>query len=347
MITWRISSIQRHKVGLKTRPKPVIVLILLVLLTAVSAGLGLLCGSVEIDLAKAIGDLVSGSTSAEATILLHVRLPRMLGGLLAGAALATAGVIIQAMLGNPLAGPNIIGVNAGAGLAAVICCAALPTMTGIVPFAALIGAFGAMVLVYTIARKTGASRITLVLAGVTINSILGAASDSITTLVPDALMGANTFRMGSLAGVTLANLLAAVLLIAPAIVVTLLMSNELDVLALGDDTARTLGMSVRPARLLFMILAAALAGGAVSFCGLLGFVGLIVPHMARTLVGTESRYLLPTAGLLGASFLTLCDLITRILFAPFEFPVGIIMAFLGGPFFLWLLIRQKGGNKRV
>ena len=339
MTTSRISSIRKHK------PRPGLVLTVLAAAVLLSAVLGLLCGSVGMDVVKAARDLCTGVASAEATILLHVRLPRMLGGLAAGGALAMAGVIIQAMLGNPLAGPNIIGVNAGAGMAAVICCAVLPTAVGVLPLASLIGAFGAMALVYTVARKTGASRITLVLAGVIINSMLGAVSDSITTLMPDVLVGANTFRMGSLSGVTLASLLPALVLILPAAVVTLFLSNELDVLSLGDDTARTLGMSVRPMRLVFMILAAALSGGSVSFCGLLGFVGLIVPHMARALVGTESRLLLPASGLLGASFLCLCDLLTRIIFAPFEFPVGIIMAFLGGPFFLWLLIRQKGGKR--
>ena len=152
------------------------------------------------------------------------------------------------------------------------------------------------------------------------------------------------FRIGGLSGVSMAQLLPALGLIAPGILIALSLHNELDVLALGREQAQALGLSARPLRLVFLALAAALAGAAVSFAGLLGFVGLVVPHMMRRLVGEESGPLLAASALGGGALLCGCDLLSRLIFAPFELPVGIVMSFLGGPFFIWLLLRQKGGR---
>lgn len=283
--------------------------------------------------------------SANARILVHVRLPRTIGAVLAGAGLAVAGVIIQSVLNNPMASPSIIGVNAGAGLAAALCCGLFPTVPLATTAAAFSGALLAVLLVYGIAKKTGASRITLILAGVAVNSFLNAGTDTITTLIPDALIGSASFRLGGLAGVSLRLLRPAAVFIIVGIVLAMLLHHELDVLALGESTAKSLGMSVELCRFILLMTAAALAGASVSFAGLLGFVGLIIPHMARFLVGTESRFLVPFSALLGGSFLTICDVLSRLIFAPFEVPVGILMSFLGAPFFIWLLLRQRGGRR--
>lgn len=280
--------------------------------------------------------------SAAAGILLYVRLPRTLGCLLSGAALAVSGAIIQTVLANPLAAPNIIGVNSGAGLAVALCCALLPASAAASSFAAFLGAFGGVLLVLLISEKAGASRITLVLAGVAISGIFSAGIDAVVTLVPDALTGYSDFRIGGLANLSLAKIAPSAWVILFCLLAALLLSNEMDVLALGSDTARSLGLPVRRVRLILLALAAALAGAAVSFAGLLGFVGLIVPHMVRRLVGGEGRSLLPGCALGGAALLTLCDIAARTLFAPYELPVGIVLSLAGGPFFLWLLFRKKG-----
>ena len=152
------------------------------------------------------------------------------------------------------------------------------------------------------------------------------------------------FRMGGFSSVSHTRLIPAGILIVCALAVTMTLCGELDVLELGDDTARSLGLSVKRTQNLFLILAALMAGASVSFAGLLGFVGLIVPHAARRLVGGESRVLLPFCALGGAGFVTACDVLSRVLFRPHEFPVGILISVMGGPFFLILLLKKKGGR---
>ena len=192
-----------------------------------------------------------------------------------------------------------------------------------------------------LSRRAGASRITLVLAGVAVSGMLSAGVDLVLTLVPDALVGYSDFRIGGLAQVSMQKIAPAAWVIVPCLAVLLLLAGEMDVLALGEDLAHSLGLRVRAVSLLLLALAAALAGAAVSFAGLLGFVGLVAPQIARRLVGGGARRLLPGAMLLGALLLTLCDLAARVLFAPFELPVGIVLSLAGGPFFLWLLFRQR------
>lgn len=329
-----------------TRPRnhPAAAVAVLAVLAAVLAALSLCLGAVEVTPAEALDALTGhGADSVSARIVLYSRLPRTCGSLLAGAALAVAGVLIQTVLANPLAAPHIIGVNAGAGLAVTLCCALAP-MTSLQPVAAFGGAMAGVLLVLLFAESTGASRLTLVLAGVAISNLFTALIDAVTTIWPDALLGYADFRMGGLAGVTMARLGLPALLIAAALAASVALAGQLDILALGPETAQSLGLSVRPMRLVFLGLAAALAGAAVSFCGLVGFVGLLVPHAVRAVVGEESRPLLVCSALGGAGFLTLCDLLARTVAAPFELPVGTVLSIVGGPFFLWLLVRNRGGR---
>jgi len=278
-------------------------------------------------------------------VILLARLPRTVGCILAGMALATSGVILQSVLINPMASPSVIGVNAGAGFFVALSGAVFTTMSPAkTSVFAFFGALTAVLFVLFIAEKTGASRMTLILAGMAVSSIFNAGTDAVITLVPDALIGYTSFRIGGLENLSMAKLYPAAGLIGISLAVLFSMAGELDILALGTDTAESLGMHVKAVRLLFLILAAALAGAAVSFAGSIGFLGLIVPHIIRRFAGTESRILLPASALGGAIFLSVCDLLARLLFAPFELPVGIVLAFLGGPFFLWLLFRQKGGR---
>lgn len=304
--------------------------------------LGICAGSEWISPAELISELFTEGLSSNERIVLYIRLPRMFAAMLAGSALAVSGTVIQAVLGNPLAAPNIIGVNAGAGLFTVICIALFPTAVKLLPAAAFLGALFAVLTVYGIARKTGASRMTLVLAGVGVSSLLNAVIDTITTLFPDSLVGITSFKIGGVAGVTLKSLSPAWIFIAVGILAALCLRHDLDILSLGENTARSLGMNVGAVRFVFLVIAAMLAGAAVSFAGLIGFVGLVVPHISRKLAGSsENTVVLPICVLIGAAFLSICDTLSRVVAAPYELPLGIVVSYIGVPFFIWLLLRKK------
>ncbi|GHU37982.1 hypothetical protein FACS1894105_11100 [Clostridia bacterium] len=249
-------------------------------------------------------------------------------------------MVIQTVLNNPLASPGIIGVNAGAGFMTAMCGVLFPRAVTFIPLAAFIGALTAVLFVYGIAKKAGASKMTLILSGVAVGSLMTAGINTVTTLIPDALSGMHAFQTGGFAGVTTRILIPAGAFIIIATAAVIAFGGELEVLGLGESVALSLGLNVRFYRFLFLILAAALAGAAVSFAGLLGFVGLIVPHIARMIVKGSKRLTLAVSALIGASFLILCDTASRTLFAPFELPVGILISFLGVPFFLWILFRR-------
>lgn len=322
-------------------------LLLAVLGVMVSAAVlaSLLVGTVKVTPQEVLAALAGwDSTSTSAKIVLYSRMPRTCAALLAGAALATAGMIIQTVLNNPLASPSIIGVNSSAGFAVALVCALVPTAQKFTPYIAFLGALAGVLLVMVLSQSTVAARITVVLAGVAISNLFSAGIDAVVTLAPDALNGVTDFRIGGFSGVTMAKLAPASVIILISLIILLTLSQQLDILALGSDTARSLGLAVGPVRVIFLILAAALAGAAVSFSGLLGFIGLIVPHIMRKLVGEESAILLVSSALGGAFFVTLCDLIARVVFTPFEIPVGIVLSFAGAPFFLWLLFKQRGGR---
>lgn len=276
-------------------------------------------------------------------VLLHVRLPRTLAGLLAGSALAVAGVLLQAVLNNAMASPNVIGVNNGAGFCALLAAALLPTAPGAVQFAAFAGAVAAALLIYLLALRAGLARTTLILAGLAVSGMLSAGINAIKLVWPEAAAGSTFFLLGGLSGVTLRALQAALPYVLLGAALALWLAPELNVLALGEASAASLGLPVARVRGLAIVAAALLAGAAVSVVGLLGFVGLLVPHIARRLLGTDNRWLIPGAALLGAALVLLCDALARLLFAPFELPVGIVLSLLGGPFFLWLLLRRKRG----
>lgn len=274
-------------------------------------------------------------------IIVYVRLPRILASVLTGAALAVAGALLQATLNNPLAAPNIIGVNSGAGATMLMVCALFPSFSYLAPLAAFIGALTATLLVYFIAVRAGAARLTLILAGVAISSFLGAISDTMITLFPDTQASRISFIIGGFSGITMSQVIFASVMIGIGLISAQLLSFDLNVLILGNEVAHSLGVYVSRVRMLALITAALLAGSAVSLAGLLGFVGLIVPHIARRLIGHDLRILIPMCALSGALLTLLCDLLSRVLFAPFEAPVGIILSFLGAPFFIYLLIREK------
>ena len=318
----------------------IFVLLLVVLLSLLLGDLRLSFG----DLADALFGKREGISF---NILMYSRLPRTLASLLAGAALALSGAVLQNVLANKLASPSIIGVNAGAGFGVTLSCA-LGVFSGwAVSAFAFGGSLLAVLIISLFAAKTSASKTTVILGGVALNSILNALSESLSVLDPDVAMLSAEFRVGGFSSVSYQRLFPAMIMILLAALLLFTLCNELDVISLGDESARSVGLSTKKYRILFLLLASLLAGAAVSFSGLLGFVGLIVPHFARRLVGNESRFLLPFSAVTGAAFVSACELVSRLLFSPYELPVGILMSMIGGPVFVILLVKMKGGRRHA
>lgn len=333
MKNWRTSCIPRRK--------PLRLCGALAALVLAVALLNLCLGAERLPLGNVLRSLAGeGSGTTAFRIVRYIRLPRTCACLLAGAALAASGAMIQGVLSNALAAPSTIGVNSGAGLTVALCCAIAPEAARLVPLAAMAGAFLGVMAVLLIARRTGASKITLVLAGVAVSSMFSAGIDAVVTLVPEALNGYSDFRIGGFSGVSMARIAPALWPAALSFAAALGLHNEMDVLLLGTEQARSLGLPAERLRVILLGLAAVLAGAAVSVGGLVGFVGLIVPHIMRGLAGEESGPLLVSSALGGAALLGACDLLGRMLFAPYEIPVGIVMSLAGGPFFIWLLQRR-------
>lgn len=306
--------------------------------------LSLILGASKVAFKDLIQVLYGNAKETFKNIFIYVRIPRTCACILSGAALAVSGTVIQAVLSNRLASPGIIGVNAGAGLAVTIFCSIGAISGWAIAGSAFLGALTAVMLVAVSAEKLGASRSTVILGGVAINSIFNAITEAIVNIIPDVASISIDFKLGGFSSVSSDRLIPAGIIIVISCIILLTLHHELDLMNLGEDSAQGLGLSVKTMRTLFLILAALLSGAAVSFSGLLGFVGLIIPNAIRRICGNESKHLLCLSIIIGAAFVTICDTIARTAFTPYEVPVGIFLSILGGPFFIYLLIRQKKGK---
>ncbi len=291
----------------------------------------------EVVRALALGDSASGAYR----IFVHVRLPRLMSALAGGSALALSGALLQSVLMNALASPGLLGVSSGAALGALIASVAAPARLALTPVAAFLGALGAAALVYALSALAGVSKRTLVLAGIAASSVLGAVMDLIVSVLPDAAVSRAQFGIGSFSGATMGAFYRALPFLGVALFFVLAFRRELSVLSLGDEVARPLGLPVGKWRALFLAAAALLAGTAVSLAGLIPFVGLLAPHLARQIVPGDAPARLPVTLILGALLCVLCDFLARTLFMPYELPVGALLSLIGGPFLVWMLIRQK------
>ncbi|MBQ9148314.1 MAG: iron ABC transporter permease [Oscillospiraceae bacterium] len=318
-------------------------LVLLLFAALIAASLALRYGSARLDLAALLHGLLRTDPAApEAKILWIVRLPHVAACFLAGVGLAVSGVLLQTATNNPLAGPNVTGVNAGAGFAMVLGLCFAPMAHRLLPLMAFLGAFGCTMLIVLVANQAGGSRVTIVLAGVAVSTLLSAGISMLKLLYPDLAVAYNYFSVGGVSGVTFSALAFPAAIIFAVTLAAMLLSGRMNLLCLGDPIARTLGVRARLLRTLALLLASASAAAAVSFAGLLGFVGLMVPHIARKLLGSgDVRKLLPVSALLGAILVILADLLGRVLFAPSEVPAGIITALIGAPFFFILLLQRR------
>jgi iron complex transport system permease protein len=307
-----------------------------------------LVGSTSISLQRAFDFSLPFADNPDAQIFFVARLPRTLAGAMVGAALASAGVVFQGLLRNPLATPFTLGVSAGAALGAMLAITFDWTLgvAGIpaVPVSAFVGAVCAVYIVYALARARhrGISTDVLLLAGVTLNAFFSALILAVQYFA-DFADAYRTLRwlMGDLDVSSYQPILTALPLLAAAFVAFATLARPLNLLSLGVDSAETRGLATAAVQRRAFFTASLATGAAVSVGGPIGFVGIIVPHLVRLLVGSDHRVVLPASALFGAAFLVGCDVLARTLIAPVEIPVGVVTALIGGPFFLWLLVRKS------
>lgn len=316
------------------------ILLLFLALALAGSFLSLTKGSSVITMGQIADILLHPGTDPQSQIIWNIRMPRTIVGALVGVNLSLSGAILQAIMRNPLADPHIIGISSGAGLAGVVIMILFPALEYLITPVAFVGAMLAAVCIYILAWKNGIKPVRIILAGVAVSAFLSAGISGLMIFYSDRVHGALMWMVGGLAARSWPH----VQIILPYAVIGLLLALAsaayLNILQLGDEMARGLGVNVEITRVLLTAVAALLAASAVSVVGLLGFVGLVVPHAARLLIGSDYRYLLPASALLGIAIVTLSDTFARVIFAPIELPVGIIMAFLGAPFFLVLLRRE-------
>ncbi|WP_299448811.1 iron ABC transporter permease [uncultured Phascolarctobacterium sp.] len=316
------------------------ILALFLFLALVGSFLSLTKGSSIITMEQIVEILLHPGSDSQSQIIWNIRMPRTIVGALVGINLALSGAILQAVMRNPLADPHIIGISSGAGLAGVVIMILFPALEYLITPVAFIGAMLAAICIYILAWKNGIKPVRIILAGVAVSAFLSAGISGLMIFYSDRVHGALMWMVGGLAARSWPHVNIILPYAIIGLVLTLASAAYLNILQLGDEMARGLGVNVEVTRIVMTAIAALLAASAVSVVGLLGFVGLVVPHAARLLIGSDYRYLLPAAALLGIAIVTLSDTFARVIFAPIELPVGIIMAFLGAPFFLFLLRRE-------
>ncbi|MGF7110197.1 FecCD family ABC transporter permease [Treponema pedis] len=303
---------------------------------------GIYLGSTQIPLSE-IKDILFAkkSVSRFAIIILEVRLPRVILALIVGANLAAAGALFQAVIQNPLADPGIIGISAGAKLGLLLALLVFPNFVTAAPLFAFLGAMGAAVTVYLLAWKSGIKTVRLILAGVAVNAFLAGASYLITLLNNDKIQNIMLWLSGSLSGRSINDVKVILPYSIIGLAAAMLSIRPSNLLLFGDEKALSLGLNINTSRLFISFTAAFLAAISTSLAGVIGFVGLVIPHIVRLITGPNYKYVLPFSIVTGGIFLLIADTVARTIASPLELPVGSLMALIGGPFFVYLLRKKK------
>jgi iron complex transport system permease protein len=315
----------------------IVVGILLVLAVLFSVSVG----SVNIPL----GDILRGIMEEETGsigIIRTIRIPRVIMGILVGANLSVAGVLLQGVMRNPLADPGITGISSGASVVVMLIMLYFPASAHMIPLYGFLGGMLACIMIYSLAWKSGITAVRIILAGVAVNAILGGISSMISILNSENLAGVLTWMNGNLGKKSWNEVRLMAVYTAVGLALAIPMAKSCNLLALGDKNVKSLGINPNLHRIMISVVAVFLAGISTSFAGVIGFVGLVVPHVARLLMGSDHKILIPFSAVLGSFVLVVADTIGRTVTAPYEIPVGVIMSVFGGPFFLYLL--RKGGD---
>ncbi len=288
---------------------------------------------------------VSEDMSIQDYVVWKLRSPRVLGGLLAGAALAVGGVMMQGLLKNPLADTYTTGISSGASLGATLAiCAGFTVVAG--QYSLVVNAFIfsliPMFVILSVSKLRNASVTTIIMAGIAIMYLFNAITSLLKIWAESAALSAVfEWSVGDLTGLKWEEVAVMASVVIPGIIILLFLSRKLNAMMMGDEQARSLGVNVESFRLICLLITSFVTASVVCFTGLIGFIGLVCPHIVRMLIGSDNRLLLPASAAFGAAFLPICDIISRVIIAPSTLQVGIITSFIGGPMFLYLIIKQR------
>ncbi len=331
--------------GMKKHIRGITVIVVLFALSIAAIVVCVGIGTIEFTPREIIRAIFTDDGSPSRLIVWNLRLPRILTGGLVGICLALSGCVLQGVMRNNLASPSTIGVTGGASFVGYLTLVAFPAYSYLLPVGSIAGAFVTTMLIYALAYQKGVSPVRMILSGMAVSALFGAFNDIIKTLFAESLGNASGFLVGGLNGCGWGSFRMILPYALAGMVVCLFLPSKMNILMLGDETANSLGLRTELFRFILIAVSSLLSGAAIAAVGMLSFVGLIVPHIARILVGSDYRYLFPASTLLGFSLIVICDTIGRVIMPPGEVPVSIIISFIGAPFFLFLLrSRGKEGN---
>ena len=312
---------------------------LAVLLAAATCAL--IVGNKSISPAEVLETIAGRGTKYFEVIVYQVRIPRVIAAAASGAALSVSGYLLQNNLNNTLASPGILGINNGAGLFVLLYAWLFPYQYAGKCIAAFLGAMVVTVIIFLLSAETGMSKTSVVLSGVAISALCLSVIDVIISLKPETVADRAAFQLGGFAALNTYSVAFAVPVIVTVVILAELFSPSLDILVLGDEVAAGLGLNVHRYRAVYILFAAILSGAAVSMCGIIGFLGLIVPNVVRLFYRGKSRGGIFLCATMGAGFLVFCDLLGRIVVYPYELPCGLFLNVIGAPFLVWMLIRKR------
>lgn len=325
------------KVSAKRKASRLTLIAIFGVLAVFSVLIGTGIGSVKISVPDVLKALFVDDGSMARLLVWNLRFPRVLVGGLVGVCLSLSGCTLQGVMRNTMASPSTIGVTGGAGFVGYLTLVVFPAYSFLLPIGSIIGAFVTTMLIYALAYQKGVSPVKMILSGMAVSALFGAFNDVIKTFFAESLGNASGFLVGGLNGVGWESFRMILPYAVIGIFICAFLPSRMNILMLGDETANALGLRTEIFRFFLIAVSSLLAGAAISVAGLISFVGLIVPHIARLLVGSDYKYLFPASALLGFSLVCLCDSVGRVILPPGEVPVSIILSFIGAPFFLYLL----------
>ena len=323
----------------KRRASKILIIIAFGILSVLSV---LVCTGIGIPIPDVAKALFVKDESMARLLVWNLRFPRVLVGGLVGVCLSLSGCILQGVMRNTMASPSTIGVTGGASFIGYLTLVAFPTYAYLLPVGSILGAFVTTMLIYALAYQKGVSPVKMILSGMAVSALFSAFNDIIKTFFAESLGNASGFLVGGLNGVGWESFRMILPYAAVGIFICAFLPSRMNILMLGDETANALGLRTEVFRFFLIAVSSLLAGAAIAVAGLISFVGLVVPHIARLLVGSDYKYLFPASALLGFSLVCICDTVGRVILPPGEVPVSIILSFIGAPFFLYLLRTREG-----
>lgn len=331
-----MSAIQKKDITTSTNYK-IIMILALALIGFLAMILSVCVGSMSFGVKDSLKAIFVDDGSAARLIIWNVRLPRILSGGLVGICFALSGGILQGVMRNHLASPSTIGVTSGASFVGYLTLVVFPNLFYLLPVGAIMGSFATTMAIYLLAYNKGVSPVKIILSGMAVSAVFGAFNDIIRSFYPEQIANATGFLVGSLNGVAWKNLNMILPYAMIGILLCFFLPTKMNILMLGDEMANSLGLRTERFRLFLIAVSSILAGAAISVSGLINFVGLIVPHIARLLVGSDYKFLFPASISLGFSLIVISDMIGRIILPVGEISVSVVLSFVGAPFFLYLL----------